>query len=137
MIAASACRSAPRRATRRRHGFPFREVERIELYTRQLKAMMQTAAGVRRAGAAALDLAYARLPARRVLGDGPFAWDMAGALMILGAGGLVGDLRGDAGYLDSGEICATPKIFPALLEAAGGDEEERSCNERRHVDRHG
>jgi hypothetical protein len=30
----------------------------------------------------------------------------------------VGDLRGDAGYLDSGEIaCATPKVFSALLEA--------------------
>jgi len=101
-------------------GFPFREVERIELYTRQLKTMMQTAAGVRRAGAAALDLAYVacgRLDAFWEMGLS--AWDMAaGALMILEAGGLVGDLRGDAGYLDSGEIaCATPKIFSALLEA--------------------
>jgi myo-inositol-1(or 4)-monophosphatase len=42
----------------------------------------------------------------------------AGALMIQEAGGLVGDLRGDAGYLESGEICAaTPKIFPVLVEA--------------------
>lgn len=101
-------------------GFPFREVERIELYTRQLKTMMQTAAGVRRAGAAALDLAYVasgRLDAFWEMGLS--AWDMAaGALMILEAGGLVGDLRGDAGYLDSGEIaCATPKVFSALLEA--------------------
>ena len=101
-------------------GFPFREVDRIELYTRQLKTMMQTAAGVRRAGAAALDLAYVacgRLDAFWEMGLS--AWDMAaGALMILEAGGLVGDLRGDAGYLDSGEIaCATPKVFSALLEA--------------------
>ena len=37
--------------------------------------------------------------------------------MIQEAGGLVGDLRGEAGYLESGEIaCATPKIFPPLLE---------------------
>ena len=101
-------------------GFPFREVERIELYTRQLKTMMQTAAGVGRPRAAALDLAYVacgRLDAFWEMGLS--AWDMAaGALMILEAGGLVGDLRGDAGYLDSGEIaCATPKVFSALLEA--------------------
>ena len=39
-------------------GFPFKELERIDLYTRQLQTMMKTCAGVRRAGAAALDLAY-------------------------------------------------------------------------------
>jgi len=38
--------------------------------------------------------------------------------MIQEAGGLVGDLRGEDGYLESGEIaCATPKIFASLLEA--------------------
>jgi myo-inositol-1(or 4)-monophosphatase len=100
-------------------GFPFREVERIELYTRQLKTMMQTAAGVRRAGAAALDLAYVacgRLDAFWEMGLS--AWDMAaGALMVLEAGGLVSDLRGEERYLECGEIaCATPKVFAALLE---------------------
>jgi myo-inositol-1(or 4)-monophosphatase len=101
-------------------GFPFKEVERIELYSNQLKKVMQSAAGVRRAGAAALDLAYVacgRLDAFWELGLSP--WDMAaGALLIQEAGGLVGDLRGDDGYLESGEIaCATPKVFPSLLEA--------------------
>ena len=101
-------------------GFPFKETARIELYTKQLKTIMQTAAGVRRAGAAALDLAYVacgRLDAFWELGLS--AWDMAaGALMIMEAGGLVADLRGEGGYLESGEIAtATPKIFPALLEA--------------------
>jgi myo-inositol-1(or 4)-monophosphatase len=101
-------------------GFPFKETARIDLYTGQLKKMMQTAAGVRRAGAAALDLAYVacgRLDAFWEMGLS--AWDMAaGALMITEAGGLVGDLRGEANYLDSGEIAAaTPKVFPALLEA--------------------
>jgi myo-inositol-1(or 4)-monophosphatase len=101
-------------------GFPFKEVERIELYSEQLKRIMQSTAGVRRAGAAALDLAYVacgRLDAFWELGLSP--WDMAaGALMIQEAGGLVGDLRGEDGYLESGEIaCATPKIFPTLLEA--------------------
>jgi myo-inositol-1(or 4)-monophosphatase len=101
-------------------GFPFREGARIDLYTNQLKNLMQKTAGVRRAGAAALDLAYVacgRLDAFWELGLSP--WDMAaGALMIQEAGGLVGDLRGDSGYLESGEIaCATPKIYPTLLEA--------------------
>jgi myo-inositol-1(or 4)-monophosphatase len=101
-------------------GFPFKEIEQIERYSGQLKQVMQKTAGVRRAGAAALDLAYVacgRLDAFWELGLSP--WDMAaGALMILEAGGLVGDLRGEDGYLESGEIaCATPKIYPTLLEA--------------------
>src|SRR5438874_9148039 len=39
-------------------GFPFKELGRLDLYARQLQTMMKTCAGVRRAGAAALDLAY-------------------------------------------------------------------------------
>jgi myo-inositol-1(or 4)-monophosphatase len=101
-------------------GFPFKEVTRLELYTRQLQTMMRTCAGVRRAGAAALDLAYVacgRLDAFWELGLSP--WDMAaGALLIQEAGGLVGDLQGEQGYLESGDVAAgTPKIFTAFLEA--------------------
>jgi myo-inositol-1(or 4)-monophosphatase len=101
-------------------GIPFREVAHIDRYLGQLKAIMQGASGVRRAGAAALDLAYVacgRLDAFWELGLAP--WDMAaGALLIQEAGGLVGDLKGDDGYLDRGEIAAsTPKVFPQLLEA--------------------
>ncbi|OGA61639.1 MAG: inositol monophosphatase [Betaproteobacteria bacterium RIFCSPLOWO2_12_FULL_65_14] len=101
-------------------GFPFKELGRLDLYTRQLRAFMQTTAGVRRAGAAALDLAYVacgRLDGFWELGLSP--WDMAaGALLIQEAGGLVGGLTGEADYLESGDICAsTPKIFAAMLEA--------------------
>jgi len=101
-------------------GFPFKELGRLDLYTRQLRSFMQTTAGVRRAGAAALDLAYVacgRLDGFWELGLSP--WDMAaGALLIQEAGGLVGGLSGDADYLESGDICAaTPKIFAAMLEA--------------------
>src|SRR5947208_6060931 len=82
-------------------GFPFKEVTRLELYTRQLQTMMKTCAGVRRAGAAALDLAYVacgRLDAFWELGLSP--WDMAGgALLIQEAGGLVGDLKADQGFM--------------------------------------
>jgi myo-inositol-1(or 4)-monophosphatase len=101
-------------------GFPFREAARLDLYLRQLKRVMGSSAGVRRAGAAALDLAYVacgRLDAFWEMGLSP--WDMAaGALLIQEAGGLVGDLKGESGFMESGEICAsTPKIFAALLEA--------------------
>jgi myo-inositol-1(or 4)-monophosphatase len=101
-------------------GFPFKELGRMDLYLGQLKRLMSEASGVRRAGAAALDLAYVacgRLDAFWELGLSP--WDMAaGALLIQEAGGLVGDLEGEAGFLESGDICAaTPKVFPPLLEA--------------------
>jgi myo-inositol-1(or 4)-monophosphatase len=101
-------------------GFPFKELSRLEPYTRQLTTMMQSSAGVRRAGAAALDLAYVacgRLDAFWELGLS--AWDMAaGALLIQEAGGLIGDLEGESGYLESGDVCAaTPKLFPLLIEA--------------------
>jgi myo-inositol-1(or 4)-monophosphatase len=81
---------------------------------------MQNSAGVCRAGAAALDLAYVaagRLDAFWEMGLAP--WDMAaGALMIQEAGGLVGNLSGDGDYLESGDIAAaTPKVFPPLLAA--------------------
>ena len=101
-------------------GFPFKELTRVELYLKQLKRLMSDASGVRRAGAAALDLAYVacgRLDAFWELGLAP--WDMAaGALLIQEAGGLVADLEGNSGFLESGDVCAaTPKLFPMLLEA--------------------
>ena len=104
-------------------GFPFREMTRIDLYSRQLRALMEGSAGLRRAGAAALDFAYVacgRLDAFWELGLS--AWDMAaGALLVQEAGGLVGDLEGEQSYLTSGDVCAgTPKVFAALLEALRG-----------------
>jgi myo-inositol-1(or 4)-monophosphatase len=101
-------------------GFPFKELSRLDFYCKQLKEMMKTSSGVRRAGAAALDLAYVaagRLDAFWELGIAP--WDMAaGALMIQEAGGMVGNLEGDAGWLESGDIAAaTPKVFTQLLGA--------------------
>ncbi len=101
-------------------GFPFKEMTRLDLYFRQLREVMQTSSGVRRAGAAALDLAYVaagRLDAFWELGLAP--WDMAaGALLIQEAGGMVGDLKGDTGWLENGDIAAaTPKVFTQLLSA--------------------
>jgi myo-inositol-1(or 4)-monophosphatase len=101
-------------------GFPFKELSRLDLYMKQLTHVMSNCSGVRRAGAAALDLAYVacgRLDAFWELGLSP--WDMAaGALLIQEAGGLVGGMQGEQDFLESGDIVASaPKIFPALLEA--------------------
>ena len=101
-------------------GFPFKEMKRVELYLRQLRTLMASTSGIRRAGAAALDLAYVacgRLDAFWEMGLSP--WDMAaGALLVQEAGGLVAGLRGEQDYMESGDICAaTPKIFPALIQA--------------------
>ncbi|MCX7961108.1 MAG: inositol monophosphatase [Burkholderiales bacterium] len=101
-------------------GFPFKELSRLDGYLRQLRALMAGTAGVRRAGAAALDLAWVacgRMDGFWELGLSP--WDMAaGALLVREAGGLVGDLDGGDAYLERGDIvAATPKVFPQLLAA--------------------
>ena len=75
--------------------------------------------GVRRAGAAALDLAYVaagRLDGFWELGLSP--WDLAaGVLLIKEAGGLVSDFQGSENYLQTGNIIAgNPKIFKAIIQ---------------------
>ena len=100
-------------------GFPFREIVNVDDYLRMLRNAMKTCAGVRRPGAAALDLAWVacgRLDGFWEMGLSP--WDMAaGALLIREAGGLVGDFAGEDRYLDSGRIvAANGKLFAALLK---------------------
>ena len=100
-------------------GFPFRQLEHLDTYLAILRDVMTGAAGVRRAGSAALDLAY--VAAGRLDGFWEFGlspWDMAaGALLITEAGGLVGDLAGENRYLETGNIVAgTPKVFVELLQ---------------------
>jgi len=101
-------------------GFPFREFQHLDTYLAMFRDLMPKVAGIRRPGAAALDLAWVaagRLDGFWEMGLAP--WDMAGgALLIQEAGGLVGDLRGETGYLDSGNIVGgSPKIFVQLLQA--------------------
>lgn len=101
-------------------GFPFKENARIDRYMAQLRTLMGTCAGVRRAGSAALDLAWVaagRYDGFWELGLSP--WDMAaGALLVQESGGLVGDPNGEPKYLESGDIVAgTPKVFAQLLDA--------------------
>ena len=103
-------------------GFPFRDFEGLDEYLSMFRELTARTAGLRRAGAAALDIAYVaagRLDGFWEMGLSP--WDMAaGALMVQEAGGLVGDFRGDSGYLESGRmICGAPKIFAQLVQVIG------------------
>jgi len=99
-------------------GFPFRELDRLDLWLGTFRALLPRTHGIRRAGSAALDLAY--VAAGRVEGFWEFGlnvWDMAaGALLIEEAGGMVGDMRGGRGFLDSGDILtANPVLYAELL----------------------
>ena len=100
-------------------GFPFKEIAHLDAYLAMLRDVMKGSAGVRRAGSAALDLAFVaagRLDAFWQMGLS--RWDMAaGSLLITEAGGLVGDLEGNEGWMESGNIVAgTPKVFGELLQ---------------------
>jgi len=100
-------------------GFPFRQFEHIDAYLAMFRDMMRNSAGVRRAGAAALDLAYVaagRLDGFWEIGLSP--WDMAaGSLLITEAGGLVGDLEGEDRFMQNGNIIGgNPKIFAQLIQ---------------------
>jgi len=99
-------------------GFPFREFDRVDAYLAMFKDVCQKTAGIRRPGAAALDLAYVacgRVDAFWEMGLAP--WDMAaGALLVQEAGGLISDLAGESDYLKSGNVVAgAPKVFAQLL----------------------
>ncbi|HNR22779.1 MAG TPA: inositol monophosphatase family protein [Steroidobacteraceae bacterium] len=100
-------------------GFPFRaNLEYADAYLAQLKVVMASAAGVRRPGAAALDLAY--VAAGRVDGFWEFglnAWDTAaGALLIQEAGGRIGTMSGAPYDLSPHVVAGAPRVYDALLE---------------------
>ncbi len=102
-------------------GIPFRsrQTEHLGAYTKSLETLAGSCAGIRRAGAAALDLAYVaagRLDGFWEIGLAP--WDIAaGSLLVREAGGLIGDFKGGEGYLESGNIvCGNPKCFKAILQ---------------------
>ena len=100
-------------------GFPFRELTRLPQYMRAFEAVVRQAAGVRRAGSAAIDMA--RTACGRY--DGFFElglsrWDLAaGILIVREAGGWVSDWRGMDRALDTGDIIAAgPTLHRVLVE---------------------
>ncbi len=100
-------------------GFPFKTDLHLDAYVGMFKTISMQAAGIRRAGAAALDLAY--VAAGRLDGFweiGIMEWDMAaGILLIKEAGGVVTDFSFNDNYLASGNVIAgSPKMHQMLYQ---------------------
>lgn len=100
-------------------GFPFRKGDNFKRYLKMFEEVMQACAGLRRPGAAALDLCYVAAGWY----DGFFEtglspWDCAaGALMITEAGGLVGNFTGESDFLYQRELVAgNPKVYAQLVQ---------------------
>lgn len=103
-------------------GFPYRMDDDLPSYLQMLGDIIQRTAGIRRPGAAALDLAYVAAG----FTDGFFEkglqpWDVAaGSLLITEAGGLVGNLSGDADFLEQHEcLAANPRIYGQMVSLLG------------------
>jgi myo-inositol-1(or 4)-monophosphatase len=99
-------------------GFPFRELTHLQEYQQQFARVAASTSGIRRAGAAALDLAD--VAAGRF--DGFWeqrlsAWDIAaGTLLIREAGGVITDFNGrDIGIEHTGVVAGNPAIHDWLL----------------------
>jgi len=99
-------------------GFPYSNLEALDEYLKMFRIMTEKTAGLRRPGAAALDLAYVacgRLDGFFERGLQP--WDAAaGSLLITEAGGIVGTFAGESDYLYKGDIIAgNPKVFAQMV----------------------
>jgi myo-inositol-1(or 4)-monophosphatase len=102
-------------------GIPFRESQAkwSEAYFNMMKDLIPGSAGIRRAGSAALDLAY--VACGRLDGFWELdlhLWDMAaGVLLIEEAGGLVSGLTGKPDHLETGHVVTgNPRVFKAMLQ---------------------
>ncbi len=102
-------------------GIPFKEHcdDKLGPYSKTIEVLAGQCAGIRRAGAASLDLAYVaagRLDAFWEIGLAQ--WDIAaGVLLVREAGGLVADIDASDNYLESGNIvCGNPRCFKAVLQ---------------------
>jgi myo-inositol-1(or 4)-monophosphatase len=100
-------------------GFPFRRGDNFKRYVKMFEEVMQACAGLRRPGAAALDLCYVAAGYY----DGFFEmglspWDAAaGSLIITEAGGLVGNFTGEADFLYQRELVAgNPRVYGQLVQ---------------------
>jgi myo-inositol-1(or 4)-monophosphatase len=103
-------------------GFPFKHLDGMEQYLRQFAEVMHATSGIRRAGAAALDLAdvaAGRFDAFWELHLAP--WDVAaGVMLIREAGGVVTTLEGSENVLGHGSIVAgNPTLHRWLIDLLG------------------
>lgn len=100
-------------------GFPFKDLGDLEVYQKQFARVAEATSGIRRPGAATLDLAD--VAAGRF--DGFWeqrlsAWDIgAGSLLIREAGGVITDFAGrDIGIEHTGVVAGNPAIHGWLLD---------------------
>ena len=114
-------------------GFPFRPGDDFPNYLRMMTDLMPKTAGLRRPGAAALDLAYVAAGYT----DGFFEtglqpWDVAaGSLMVTEAGGLVGNFTGEPEFLEHKECMAgNPRVYGQLVGILGKYSKFASAGEK-------
>ncbi|WP_281394165.1 inositol monophosphatase family protein [Diaphorobacter ruginosibacter] len=99
-------------------GFPFRPGDNFQNYLSLMGDVMQRCAGLRRPGAAALDLAYVAAGYTDAFFEtGLSIWDVAaGSLLVTEAGGLVGNFTGEADFLEQRECLAgNPRIYGQMV----------------------
>ncbi len=102
-------------------GIPFKEYHYIESYIGMMKEVIHDSAGIRRAGSAAIDLAYTACGRFDGFWEYKlFPWDFAaGILLVREAGGTVTDFTGDTDVFQRQSIIAGNNItHPLLLEKA-------------------
>ncbi len=106
-------------------GFPFRD-SNIPLapYLKMLQTVLNKTSGVRRMGAAALDLCYVAAGRLDAFWEtGLSKWDLAaGALIIREAGGIISGMDGSEDFLETGHVLTgSPKIYSALAKLLAPD----------------
>lgn len=117
-------------------GFPFRPGDNFNNYLRMMADVMQRTAGLRRPGAAALDLAYVAAGyTEGFFETGLSPWDVAaGSLLVTEAGGLVGNFSGDSDFLEQKEcMAANPRIYGQLVAILGKYSKFASAGEKAAV----
>ncbi len=102
-------------------GIPFNgyALDNIDAYLACVKEIAGQTAGIRRAGSAALDLAYVAAGRFDAFWEMNLnEWDIAGGLLLVKeAGGLVSDFNGGSNYLETGHVvCGGPKVFKPTLQ---------------------
>lgn len=103
-------------------GFPFKEDGPVDEYLRTLPRVMRESAGVRRPGAASLDLAYVACGRFQAFWEFMLApWDIAaGILLIREAGGVVTDMYGaPCRVAHTGMITGSPAMHAWLSGIVG------------------
>ncbi len=100
-------------------GFPFRKGDNFKRYMKMFEEMMQSCAGLRRPGAAALDLCYVAAGyCDGFFETGLSPWDIAaGSLIITEAGGLIGNFTGESDFMYQREVmAASPRIYAQMVK---------------------